>query len=57
MTKPEFQKVDDGLKIGEEYISALRKKVNDPNVILHKAATKNLMKIKQARALVKKELG
>ena len=57
MTKPEFQQVDDALKVCEEYISGLRKKVNDPKAILHKAATEKLAEIRRARALVKKELG
>ncbi len=56
MTKPEFKQVDDVLKVCEEYMSGLRKKVNDPNAILHKAATEKLAEIRKVRGLVKKEL-
>ncbi len=56
MTKPEFQQVDDALKVGEEYMIGLRKRVNDPATTVHKTATEKLAQMRKARALVKKEL-
>ncbi len=56
MTKPEFQQVDDVLKVGEDYMIGLRKRVNDTKAPVHKTATEKLAQFRKARALVKKEL-